>query len=149
MRLLLQRVTRGSVQVSGKVTGAIDTGLVMLVGICGDDGEEIVDKMAKKVVNLRIFTNAEGKFDLSLLDIKGGALVVSQFTLYADTRKGRRPSFTAAARPHIAEPLVQRFAHRLQKEGVGRVAHGVFGAHMEVSLCNSGPVTIWIDSDQP
>ena len=147
MRVLAQRVSRGSVTVSGQVTGSIEAGLVLLVGIRESDDNSVLAKMANKVVNLRIFNDASGKFDRSLLDIDGGALVVSQFTLYADTRKGRRPSFTGAARPDHAEPLVERFVTILRETGVKRVETGVFGANMSVDLCNEGPVTIWLDSD--
>ena len=147
MRVLAQRVSRGSVSVEGKVTGEIGHGLVLLVGIAAGDTEGDVRKMAGKVANLRIFSDGQGKFSDSLKDVGGGALVVSQFTLYADTRKGRRPSFSDAAPPDLASPLVDLFASSLGDEGVAPVAMGVFGASMSVSLCNEGPVTIWLDSD--
>lgn len=146
MRVLLQRVTRGSVTVEGKLAGAIDHGFVALIGIGPGDGPAVVDRMAEKTANLRVFTDAEGKFNLSLLDVGGGVLVVSQFTLYADARKGRRPSFTDAARPEVASPLVELFAKRLRELGVARVETGVFGASMAVEIHNDGPVTIWLDS---
>lgn len=148
MRVLLQRVTHSDVVVEGETTGAIDKGLMLLVGIAAEDTMERVAKMAVKVANLRIFKDADGKFNLSLLDVGGGALVVSQFTLYADARRGRRPAFTGAARPDTASPLVDYFAEELKKLGVGQVGMGVFGANMQVSLCNDGPVTIWLDSDE-
>ncbi len=148
MRVLLQRVTHASVEVAGETVGAIDHGLLLLVGTCADDTEAEVDKLAKKVVNLRIFNDEAGKFNRSLLDVGGGALVVSQFTLYADARCGRRPSFTDAARPELAQPLIDSFTQRLRDLGVGHVATGQFGASMAVSLCNDGPVTIWLDSDE-
>lgn len=148
MRVCLQRVTSASVKVDGQIVGQVDQGLLLLVGVGHDDTPEIIDKMAAKAANLRIFTDDAGKFNLSLLDVKGGALVVSQFTLYADSRKGRRPSYTDAARPDAASPLCDRFAQQLAQLGVAPVQTGVFGAHMDVSLVNDGPVTIWLDSDK-
>lgn len=148
MRVILQRVSHAKVEVDGEVTGAIQEGLLLLVGVCPADTETEVRKMANKVVHMRIFNDDQGKFDRSLLDIEGAALVVSQFTLYADTRRGRRPAFTAAARPEIAEPLVMRFAEVLSELGVKQVEHGVFGANMNVSLLNQGPVTISLDTDE-
>ena len=147
MRVLIQRVTRGSVSVDGAVTGSITDGLVLFTGICPSDTIAEIEKMARKVANLRIFSDEQGRFSHSLLETGGGALVVSQFTLYADTRKGRRPSFLEAAPPEMAEPLIERFARRLESEGVVQVARGVFGASMKVDLCNHGPVTIWLDSE--
>jgi len=146
MRCLVQRVRHARVEVAGEVTGAIENGLLILVGVGEDDGDREIEVMTEKIVNLRIFNDADGKFNLSLLDVGGGALVVSQFTLYADVRRGRRPSFTAAGRPGLAEPLVDRFAQRLVSRGVARVEQGSFGADMDVHLCNQGPVTIWLDS---
>lgn len=146
MRILLQRVSRASVTVDGAVTGAIDAGLLLLVGIGQGDTQAQVDRLAEKVAHLRIFNDDQGKFNRSLLDVAGGALVVSQFTLYADARKGRRPSFTDAARPELASPLVDAFALALGNLGVKPVGRGVFGAHMEVEIHNDGPVTIWLDS---
>lgn len=148
MRICLQRVTTASVTVDEKIVGKIDQGLLLLTGVGHHDTPDIVDKMATKVANLRIFSDAEGKFNLSLLDVKGGALVVSQFTLYADARKGRRPSYTDAARPDVASPLCDRFAEQLGLLGVTPVQAGIFGAHMDVALNNDGPVTIWLDSDE-
>jgi D-tyrosyl-tRNA(Tyr) deacylase len=147
MRALLQRVSRASVTVNEEVVGEIDQGLLVLLGVGQEDSEAQVKTLADKIVHLRIFEDSEGKMNLSLLDIGGSALVVSQFTLYADVRKGRRPSFTAAAPPIIAEPLVERFKAAIATHGI-TVAEGVFGAHMEVELINSGPVTIWLDSEQ-
>lgn len=146
MRVLLQRVTRASVTVDGTVVGSIDAGLALLVGVGGDDSEAEADKLADKVANLRIFNDDQGKFNLSLLDVAGGALVISQFTLYADARRGRRPSFTDAARPDLASPLCDYFADRLRQLGVQPVEAGVFGASMAVEIHNAGPVAIWLDS---
>lgn len=148
MRVLLQRVSQGSVTVAGKVTGSVGHGLVLLVGIAGGDTQAIVEKMAAKTANLRIFNDDDGKFNRSLLDVGGGALVISQFTLYADARRGRRPAFTDAARPELASGLVDHFAQALRDLGVGSVEMGVFGANMSVGLTNEGPVTIWLDSDE-
>jgi len=146
MRILLQRVTHALVAVEGNTIGEIDRGYLLLVGIGHDDHEAVIHKFAKKVVNLRLFPNEQGKFDKSLLEIGGGALVVSQFTLYGDARKGNRPSFTDAARPEAASPLCDAFAKALEDQGVQRVETGRFGADMQVSLCNDGPVTLWLDS---
>jgi D-tyrosyl-tRNA(Tyr) deacylase len=146
MRVLLQRVREASVTVEGEVVGAIGQGFVALVGVGHADGEEQAAWLAKKVAGLRVFEDEEGKFNRSLLDVGGAALVVSQFTLYADSRKGRRPSFTDAAPPAVAEPLVARFADLLRAEGVP-VEMGVFGAMMLVEIHNDGPVTIWLERD--
>lgn len=145
MRALLQRVSQASVTVEEEIVGEIGEGLLILLGVGPGDGEAQVKTLVEKTVNLRIFGDAEGKMNLSLLDIKGETLVVSQFTLYADVRKGRRPSYTNAAPPAIAEPLVERFKAGIASYGV-KVAGGIFGAHMQVQLCNDGPVTIWLDS---
>ena len=147
MRVLLQRVSKASVAVNGEVVGCIDQGLVLLVGAGQGDTQAQADRLADKVVHLRIFNDEQGKFNHSLLDVGGGALVVSQFTLYADSRKGRRPGFTDAAAPDLAEPLCDYFAEKLRHLGVKHVASGVFGANMAVEIHNSGPVTIWLDSD--
>ncbi len=147
MRILLQRVSKGSVAVDGEVVGEVGLGYVLLVGVGEGDTQAEADKMAEKVVNLRLFPDEEGKFDRSLLDVGGGALVVSQFTLYGDVRKGRRPSFIGAAQPGVAEPLCDYFADRLGGLGVGVVTTGRFGASMRVALVNEGPVTIWLDSE--
>lgn len=146
MRVLLQRVTRGSVMVDGKVAGAVDDGYVALVGVTHDDTEAQASALARKVAVLRVFDDEQGKMNRSLLDIGGGVLVVSQFTLYADARGQRRPSYVQAARPEQAAPLVEYFCDRLRAEGVQRVETGVFGAMMQVDIQNDGPVTIWLDS---
>lgn len=146
MRIVLQRVTKGSVTVDQRVTGSIEDGFVALVGITHADTQAEADLLAKKTANLRVFEDAGGKMNLSALDVGAGILVVSQFTLYADTRKGRRPSFTDAARPEQAAPLVEYFVERLRAEGVQRVEQGVFGAMMQVEIHNDGPVTIILDS---
>jgi len=147
MRAVLQRVKRGAVRVNGEVAGAIDQGFVILVGVGHGDGDAQAQWLARKIAGLRVFEDEDGKFNLSLLDVGGGCLVVSQFTLYADARKGRRPSFTDAAPPEIAEPLIARFAGMLRQEGVPRVEMGVFGARMQVEIHNDGPVTILLDTD--
>ena len=134
---MLQRVSRARVTPGG----AIGRGLCVLLGVAEADTPEVAARLAGKVARLRLFENDEGKFDRSLIDVDGEALVVSQFTLIADTAKGNRPSFSAAARPELAEPLYERFCEALEAEGV-RVARGVFGARMQVELVNDGPVTI-------
>jgi len=146
MRVILQRVTQGSVTVDGQITGAIEKGFVALVGITHSDTQTEANLLAKKTANLRVFEDADGKMNLSALDVGAGILVVSQFTLYADSRKGRRPSFTDAARPEQAAPLVDYFAQRLRTEGIQRVEQGVFGAMMQVAIHNDGPVTIILDT---
>ncbi|WP_322488794.1 D-aminoacyl-tRNA deacylase [Chloroflexus sp.] len=145
MRAVIQRVSEASVTVDGSVVGTIGRGLLILLGVNQTDTIDDVDLLAEKIAHLRIFGDHEGKFNLSLLDVGGAALVVSQFTLYADTRKGRRPSFTTAARPEIAAPLVDAFADALRARAIP-VATGVFGAMMQVALINDGPVTIVMDS---
>ena len=145
MRALLQRVSRASVTVDERVVGKIGQGLLVLLGVGQDDSEVQVKTLVDKIVYLRIFGDDEGKMNRSLLDIGGEVLVVSQFTLYADTRRGRRPGFTNAAPPSIAEPLVERFKEAIAAYGLS-VAGGIFGAYMEVELVNDGPVTIWLDS---
>src|SRR5258708_4926111 len=145
MRALLQRVSRASVTVDEQVVGQIDQGLLVFLGVGRDDSEVQVKTLADKIVHMRIFGDDEGKMNRSLLDISGEVLVVSQFTLYADIRRGRRPSFTNAAPPSLAEPLVERFKEAITAYGL-RVTDGIFGAHMQVELLNDGPVTIWMDS---
>ena len=145
MRALVQRVTEASVEVNGSVVGSIGTGLLVLLGAATGDSTETAQKLADKVAGLRIFSDEQGKFNNSLLDIRGAALVVSQFTLLADTRKGRRPSFLDAAAPEIAQELVMVFCEHLRSLGLA-VETGVFGAHMRVALVNDGPVTIMLDS---
>jgi len=144
MRAVCQRVLRAQVAVAGDPVGAIAQGLVVLLGVACADGAGDAERMASKVARLRIFEDGDGKFAHSLLDVRGAALVVSQFTLIADTRKGNRPSFTDAARPDRAEPLYDAFCAALEREGVA-VERGVFGAHMAVELVNNGPVTIVLD----
>ncbi|MCU0484970.1 MAG: D-aminoacyl-tRNA deacylase [Anaerolineales bacterium] len=145
MKVVLQRVSSGRVSVEGTPVAEIGRGLVLLVGIAPSDTELQVRLLAEKIANLRIFEDQAGKMNLSVLDVKGSALVVSQFTLYADTRKGRRPSFTDAALPELARPLVQRFAELLESQGVP-VKSGEFGAHMLVEIINDGPVTILLEA---
>jgi len=147
MRALLQRVSRATVVADGQVVGAIGHGFLVLLGIGQEDSEAQVKTLSDKIVHLRVFEDDEGKMNRSLLDIGGQVLVVSQFTLYANVRKGRRPSFTDAAPPAIAEPLVERFKSAIASYGL-TVEGGVFGAYMQVELLNTGPVTIWIDSEQ-
>lgn len=147
MRAVIQRVREGSVTVDGQVVGQIGRGLVILLGVREGDTEAEARWLADKIANLRIFEDADGKFNLSALDVGAEALVISQFTLYADARKGRRPSFTQAARPEVAEPLCERFAAFLAQAGL-RVATGQFGARMLVKIFNDGPVTIILESRQ-
>jgi len=146
MRVVIQRVSRASVAVEGETVASIGRGLVVLVGAAQGDGEAEARRLAQKCVELRIFSDGEGKFNLSLLDVGGEALVVSQFTLLADSRKGRRPSFAEAASPELAEPLVETFAEAMREAGVS-VQTGRFGARMTVELANEGPVTIVLDSE--
>jgi D-aminoacyl-tRNA deacylase len=146
MRAVVQRVSQASVEVEGRVVGQIDGGVLVLLGVGAGDGAAEAALLAEKIAHMRIFPDQEGRFNRSLLDVGGGALVVSQFTLYADTRRGRRPSFSAAAAPELAEPLVEAFVTALRQRQVA-VATGVFGAHMHVALVNDGPVTIILDSE--
>lgn len=146
MRVVIQRVSEARVVVAGEIVGAIGQGVLALVGVREGDTEAQADWLAAKVAGLRIFSDEEGKFNLSLLDIGGAALVVSQFTLYGDARKGRRPDFTQAARPEVAAPLVERFAAELRRQGIP-TEMGRFGAAMQVHLVNEGPVTVIIDRD--
>jgi D-aminoacyl-tRNA deacylase len=145
MRAVVQRVREASVAVDGEVVGACGAGLAILLGIAMGDDDETAERLAGKVSRLRIFADDAGRFDRSLADVRGDALVVSQFTLIAETRKGNRPSFTEAAAPQIAEPLYERFCDALEREGIN-VSRGIFGAHMQVSLVNDGPVTIVLDA---
>lgn len=145
MRVVLQRVARAAVRVDGQTVGEIGPGLLALVGVAAGDDAETVDKIAAKVAGLRIFADADGRFNQSVAELGGAVLVVSQFTLIADVRKGRRPSFTGAARPEQAEPLVERFTAQLAAAGVP-TASGRFGAMMEVELVNDGPFTVVLDS---
>lgn len=141
MKAVIQRVSEGSVTVDGKVVAEIGQGLVILLGIAPEDTVDLAQKMVEKIANLRIFEDENEKMNLSALDVAAEAIVISQFTLYADTRRGRRPSFVGAARPEIAEPLVESFAHLLTDQGVPAQT-GIFGAMMDVALVNDGPVTI-------
>jgi len=145
MRVLLQRVTRATVTVDGAVVGSCAAGLLILLGVGRDDDAALAAAVAGRVAELRIFRDEEGRTNRSLLDVGGQALVVSQFTLYAETRKGRRPSFLDAAPPDMAIPIYERFTAELEACGV-TVGRGVFGAEMEVELVNDGPMTIWLDS---
>ncbi len=146
MRVILQRVSSGCVRVDGAVVGEVGRGFVALVGMTHTDTQAEVELLAKKTAYLRVFEDEAGKMNLSALEVGAGVLVVSQFTLYADTRKGRRPSFIGAAPPETAAPLVDYYAERLRAEGIGHVAQGIFGAMMQVEINNDGPVTIILDS---
>ena len=145
MKVVAQRVSRAFVTVDGETVASIGRGLLLLVGAAEGDGEEEALRLAVKCAELRVFSDAEGKFNLSLLDVNGEALVVSQFTLLADTRRGRRPSFVGAAPPEVAQPLVEAFAAAMREAGVPTQT-GRFGAKMTVELVNEGPVTIVLDS---
>ena len=147
MRAVIQRVSGGSVSIAGKVVGKIGKGLVILLGVKNGDTEAEAKFLADKCVNLRIFADEEGKFNLSALDIRGELLAISQFTLYGNTRKGRRPSFIEAAPPEISEPLYEKFVSYLQESGL-KVASGEFGAMMQVEINNDGPVTIIAESKE-
>ena len=147
MRALIQRVSHASVTVDERVVGSINQGLLVFLGVGQGDSEAQVKAMADKIVHLRIFEDEAGKMNRSLLDIGGEVLVISQFTLYADTRRGRRPSFTNAAPPAIAEPLFEYFKQAVSDYRL-TVASGIFGAAMEIDLRNQGPVTIWLDSEE-
>jgi D-tyrosyl-tRNA(Tyr) deacylase len=145
MRAVIQRVSEASVSVGGEIVGQIGWGLLVLLGVGKEDGRNEATLLAEKIANMRIFPDEEGRFNRSVLDIGGEVLVVSQFTLYADTRRGRRPSFSDAALPEVAAPLVGIFIEALRERRLA-VASGVFGAHMDVILQNDGPVTIILDS---
>jgi D-tyrosyl-tRNA(Tyr) deacylase len=147
MRALVQRVSEASVSVAGQVVGSIGPGLCVLVGVTHDDDAGIADRIAKKVANLRVFADDAGVMNRSLVETGGSALVISQFTLYGDTRRGRRPAWSQAAPPEQAEPLVRAFANRLATEGV-TVETGRFGAEMRVALVNEGPVTLMVELDR-
>ena len=145
MRVLLQRVSEASVKIEGKINGQIDQGLLLLLGICAEDAQGDIDWLIQKIVNMRIFSDENGKMNLSIQDIQGEFLVISQFTLHASTKKGNRPSFIEAARPEIAIPLYENFITQLKLTNL-KVETGIFGADMKVSLVNDGPVTMWLDS---
>ena len=147
MRLLIQRVSKASVSVADTIVGKIDNGLLVLVGVGQKDSKSEAEWLARKTAQLRIFADENGKTNLSLSEVSGSALVVSQFTLYADTRKGRRPSFINAANSDIAEPLIEYFAKQLEGYGIP-VKLGKFGADMQVALVNDGPVTIWMEHNR-
>jgi D-tyrosyl-tRNA(Tyr) deacylase len=144
MRVLLQRVSRAEVRVGDRVIGRVDRGLLLLVGFTATDSIEALSWMADKVVGLRIFADADDKMNLSVADVGGSALVVSQFTLYGDATKGKRPSFVDAARPDVAIPLYERFVSLIRERGI-HTETGEFGAMMQVELVNDGPVTIWLE----
>ena len=145
MRVVLQRVARAAVRVDGEVVGSAGKGLLLLVGFTEGDGPEQVEWMADKIVGLRIFPDDKGHMNLGLAEVGGDLLVVSQFTLYGDTRKGKRPSFVKAARPETAIPLYESFLGALKDRAPARVEAGVFGAHMDVELVNDGPVTLVLE----
>lgn len=147
MKLVIQRVKEASVEIEGKINGKINQGFMVLVGITNDDTQEIVDKMVNKLINLRIFEDENEKLNLSLMDVRGEILSISQFTLYANCKKGRRPSFLEAAKPDISKPLYEYFNKCLENNGV-HVETGIFGAMMNVSLINEGPTTIILDSKE-
>jgi D-tyrosyl-tRNA(Tyr) deacylase len=149
VRALLQRVSRASVRVGGESIATIGPGLLVLLGVGHADDEGTTDALARRVTELRIFADEEGRTNRSILDIGGAALVVSQFTLFADTSRGRRPGFTNAASPDLADRLYQRFAARLRGAGVEDVQTGSFGTEMAVELVNDGPFTIWLDTERP
>jgi D-tyrosyl-tRNA(Tyr) deacylase len=146
MRALIQRVERAEVRSSGESVASIGVGVVVLLGVGHGDDEATADALARRIVELRIFRDEGGKTNRSILDVAGGALVVSQFTLFADTSRGRRPGFTDAAPPELAERLYERLAARLAEAGVEPVGTGVFGAEMAVELVNDGPFTLWLDT---
>ena len=145
MRAVIQRVSKANVRVGGKVTGSIRNGLVVLLGVHPEDGRPDLEFMTRKLLNLRIFADDEGKFNLSLMETDGEVLIVSQFTLFGDCRKGNRPSFSRAAPPALANNLYEQLKKRLENSGI-KVSSGIFGAHMEVDLVNDGPVTLLLDS---
>lgn len=148
MKAVIQRVSECEVKVDGKTTGKINTGFLVLLGIEKEDDKKEAEKLCAKIAGLRVFTDENDKMNLSLTDIGGEVLVVSNFTLCANCRKGRRPSFDAAARPEAAEPLYEYFCTLMQKNGISKVEKGIFGADMKVTLLNDGPVTLIIDSKE-
>jgi D-tyrosyl-tRNA(Tyr) deacylase len=147
LRAVIQKVAKAKVQVDGSIIGEIRKGLTVLLGIQDSDNEKVIDYMLDKIVNLRIFEDEEEKMNLSLKDVEGELLIIPNFTLYGDARKGKRPSYSKAASPDLAEEIYNMFIKRAKESGV-RVEHGIFQAHMEVDLINDGPVTILIDSDK-
>jgi D-tyrosyl-tRNA(Tyr) deacylase len=146
MRVLIQRVSEAAVEINNKINGVIKTGLLVLVGIENDDSEEDIQWITDKIIKLRIFNDENEVMNLSIMDVKGEVLLISQFTLHASTRKGARPSYIKAAKPDIAIPLYERFIDAMHQKMNKKPEVGVFGADMKVSLVNDGPVTIWIDS---
>lgn len=146
MRVVLQRVTEASVKINGSIKANIEKGLLLLLGIESEDRQEDIDWLIQKIINLRIFEDEEGKMNLSLQNVNGEILVISQFTLFASTKKGNRPSFIKAAKPEVAIPLYEQFLQKIKSVSTSKVDAGEFGADMKVSLCNDGPVTILIDS---
>jgi len=147
MRVIIQRVSEASVTIDGEIYSSIGRGLLILAGFEDADSEKTIDWLCAKIVNMRIFSDEEGKMNLSVLDVDGEILAVSQFTLHASTRKGNRPSFVRAAPPHVSEPLYNTFVKRLSELLGKQVATGVFGAYMNVVLVNDGPVTIFMDTE--
>lgn len=148
MRAVIQRVSEASVTVDGNITGSIENGLLVFVGIEDADTAEDIEWLSGKIVNLRIFNDANGVMNISLKDINGGLLLVSQFTLHASTKKGNRPSYIKASKPEIAVPLYEKMIAQLEKDLGKKIETGVFGADMKVKLLNDGPVTIWFDTKQ-
>jgi D-tyrosyl-tRNA(Tyr) deacylase len=148
MRAIIQRVTRARVSVEGEVVGAIGPGLVVFAGVTHADTPAEAELLARKIAGLRIFGDEDGKMNCSALEVGASLLVISQFTLYANVRRGRRPDFTAAARPEQARPLFEHLVRALERAGVTQLAQGVFGAMMQVTLCNDGPVTLMLDTDE-
>lgn len=148
MKAVLQRVSSARVRIDGKVCGEIQTGFLVLLGVMQGDTQKEADCLAAKIAGLRVFTDEQDKMNLSLADVDGGVLLISNFTLGADCRKGRRPSFVRATRPETAEPLYRYMGEQLVKNGVAQVEYGVFGADMQVELCNDGPVTILLDTEE-
>lgn len=148
MRVIVQRVKESRVEIGGETVGQIGQGLMVLLGITDGDGKEHCDFLADKLINLRIFTDEQDKMNLSLQDISGEMLIVSQFTLYGDCKKGRRPSFIGAAKPDVAIPLYEYFIEAVKAKGVKNVATGEFGADMQVYIQNDGPVTLMLDTDE-
>jgi D-tyrosyl-tRNA(Tyr) deacylase len=145
VRAVVQRVSRASVSVEGRITGSVDRGFMVLVGVATDDNEKDAQQLAEKLSNLRIFEDEQGLMNRSVRDVSGGVLLISQFTLHGDARRGRRPSFITAAREDVAKPLYELVGTLLEREGLP-VGYGIFGAHMDVELINDGPVTILLDT---
>lgn len=147
MRVLIQRVAHATCTVDNKITGKIEKGYMLLVGFQDSDNEQIIEKMADKIINLRINDDQDGKMNLSIQDVSGDILSISQFTLYANSKKGRRPSFDESASGPIAKPMYERFNEILRNKGM-HVEEGIFAAEMQIDLCNDGPITIWLDSEE-